>query len=401
MQDETINFRSRPGVRSRRGVALLYVVVAMMTLLLLTTLAVDYGRVQVAKNELRYATDAAARYAATGLSDSSYFTKASVSASDNTVDGTALSLQSGDVVTGNWAGGVFTSGGTPKNAVEINAQRSVSRGNAIPILLGFTAASCNITATSIATYTAAAAQYGIVGLNSVQLQNNTILTDSYDSSAGPYSASTALDNGGVASNGNINLNGTVTVKSNLYMQSSSSISQNGTINYGTRETLSAPLSYAVASAGSSATTNNNSALSPYLSSGNFNMSSGVLNVPAGTYYMNSFSMNGGTLNIQGAATFYINGNFTVQGGGVTVANNLPANFSVNVIASAGANFTNLSNLYINLYCPTSPINVNSCSNIYGSFIGSSLSVSGSCGLHVDQSLLSGSGSGAGTVDTVK
>jgi Flp pilus assembly protein TadG len=370
-----------------------YMAVALMALMMVASLAVDYSQVECCKTQLQAATDAIARYAATGIGDGTYYTKATTVAGYNSVNGASLTIQSGDVVTGNWSAGTFTAAGTPKNCVKVSTTLSAARGNAIPVLFAPGVSSCNITATSYATYTAGA-QYGIVGISNVYLQNGTIETDSWNSSLGAYSAASAGTFGSVASNGDLTHNGNVTINSGVYLESSSDMNGNGNFSYGNLTTLSTPLSYAVASAGSAATTNNDSALGSYCSSNNFNMSSGSLSVPAGTYYLNSFDFSGGTLNINGATTFYINGNFTISGGTVNVSGNKPANFTVNVIASAGGNLSSQSSLYINLYCPTSPINVNNCTNLYGSFIGSTFNVNNTCAIHVDSSLLSGGSGGS-------
>jgi len=392
-------YSCNPRPVARRGFAVLYLAIALMALLLVASLAVDYSQVQCAKTQLQAVTDAVARYAATGLGDGTYYTKATTVAADNSVNGAPLALQSGDVVTGNWNSGTFTAGGTPTNCVRVSTTLSAARGTAVPVLFAPGINSCNVTATSYATYTAGQA-FGIVGINSVQMQNGTITTDSWNSSLGAYSAGSAGTQGSVASNGDITLNGTVTIKTGVYLAPGSTVGGNGSLSYGTVHTLASNLSYPVASSGNASSSNNNSSLGSDYQSGNFNMSSGTVNVPAGTYYLNSFSMSGGTLNINGAATFYINGNFTIQGGAVNVTGDIPSNFTVNVITAAGGNLSSLSSLYINLYCPTSPINVNNCTNLYGSFIGTSLSVSNSCAIHADQALLSGSGSG-GAILTVQ
>src|SRR3954470_23926668 len=86
--------------RSRRGGALLYCTVAMSTFMVICSLAVDYGRVQVAKSELQNAADACAHYAAYGALDGTAFAKAVAVAAQNTVDGSPLVVQAADVTVG-------------------------------------------------------------------------------------------------------------------------------------------------------------------------------------------------------------------------------------------------------------------------------------------------------------
>jgi Flp pilus assembly protein TadG len=142
-----------------RGAAIVYITVMMTVMMAFCSMAVDLGRVQAAKTELRLAADAAAIYAAQGLADGTAVTKAIQSAAENTVDGTPLVLQNSDVVTGHWAGGTFTAGGAPTNAVRVTATRSAARGTAVSLvfakLLGIS--TCNVNATSTALYTSSSA----------------------------------------------------------------------------------------------------------------------------------------------------------------------------------------------------------------------------------------------------
>ena len=141
--------------RRRNGLVLIYAIVIMVAMFALISLAVDMGRVQVAKTELQRAADAGARYAALGINDGTAITKGIAAAGDNTADGSAVTLQSSDVVVGTWASGTFTSGGFSPNAVRVTARRTTSRGNAIPLMfaavLGRT--TCDVTARSYATAT--------------------------------------------------------------------------------------------------------------------------------------------------------------------------------------------------------------------------------------------------------
>jgi hypothetical protein len=76
-------------------------------------------------------------------------------AAENKVDGTPLVLQPGDVI-GYWSGGTFTTSGGGTPAVRVIARRAQSRGTGIPVLFASIVGQRNIdiTATSIATYTA-------------------------------------------------------------------------------------------------------------------------------------------------------------------------------------------------------------------------------------------------------
>src|SRR5438477_10757356 len=86
----------------RKGVAVLYLVVAFALICLLVSFGVDLGRVQLAKTELQRATDAAARYAVTGLMNNTAVAKAISAGGNNAVDGSAVVIASADVIQGNW-----------------------------------------------------------------------------------------------------------------------------------------------------------------------------------------------------------------------------------------------------------------------------------------------------------
>src|ERR1043166_6664404 len=59
--------RKRTSLRRRAGMSILYLIGGMIVFIGFTSFAVDFGRVQVAKTELRRAADAAARAGAADL----------------------------------------------------------------------------------------------------------------------------------------------------------------------------------------------------------------------------------------------------------------------------------------------------------------------------------------------
>ncbi|HVT91037.1 MAG TPA: pilus assembly protein TadG-related protein [Tepidisphaeraceae bacterium] len=143
--------------RRHNGTALIYLIVAMTTLLLFASLAVDLGRAQLAKTELRRAADAAARYGAAGfkVDTSTVKNNAIAAAAANKVDEQSLVLQNSDITTGFWSNGTFSTSGTGTSAVRVTAKRVKSRNTGIPLLfagiLGRT--TLDLTVQSYATYT--------------------------------------------------------------------------------------------------------------------------------------------------------------------------------------------------------------------------------------------------------
>ena len=88
----------------RRGTAMIYILVSMVAMLGFCSFAVDLGRVQTAKTEIRRGADAAARVAAAylnqeakGATSGPVQTQAEQIAFDNKVDGAPLVLADTDV----------------------------------------------------------------------------------------------------------------------------------------------------------------------------------------------------------------------------------------------------------------------------------------------------------------
>ena len=364
--------------RSTGGFTLFYTCVAFLALTAFISLAIDYGRVQLAKTELRAAADAAARYGSTGVYDLTYSAKAIAAAANNTVDGTSLVLQSGDVQLVTYSNGTYTIGGGSPNGILVTARRTAARGTGIPLLFAQMLGrnTCDVTATAVGVYSSSSPTFGIVGLSAALLQNGTILTDSYKSASGSYGGSNVYNHGYVATNGGITMTGGVTISQDVYMQSGQSMTINGSPSYGTRQTLSSALSYSsVTSYPGGATNIGNVNAGTTLGSGSSNTD----------YYCTGMIINSGqTLTINGPVTLYINGNCTLNGT-INVVGNKPTNLTIKMMSGSGVNIQTTT-LYADIYAPQSPININSTPNIYGRLIGGQLSVSNTTAIHVDESL---------------
>lgn len=384
---------------------LIYTCVTMVALLGISSLAVDFGRVQLVKTQLRDAADAAARYGAMGLatSNSTAISNAVAAGSQNSVNGSTLSVLTSDVVLGKWSTSTgFTATTTNPNAVQVTAYQVAARGTAVPLLFAQVVgqSTCDVKAVSIAVYTAPNPSYGFVGTGSINASSG-MTVDSYNPSSG-YSAGSAGTSVLMGSNGNVNLNGPLTLNGSLSSYgggSSNWLTKNGAVTIaGTTSTLSSQLSYPAASAGSAATTNNNGIMpASFYNGGNVNVTSGTYDVPSGTYYLQSLSISSGaTLICEGAVKLYVNGNITISGASIQAS--LPSDCNIYNVSSAGVNLTN-STVQAEIYASQSPFNCNG-SQLYGSGIFTSMSISGTSGLHYDGSLGSAAG-GNGVVSIVK
>src|SRR3954451_22956880 len=117
---------------------LIYATAGMVVFAGLCVLAVDWGRVQVAKTELQRTADAAAPYAVTGVSDGTALAKANWIGGLNPADGRAVVFQAADVTTGTWdaSAGAFAAGGGSPNPARVTARRSAAAGTAVPLTFG-------------------------------------------------------------------------------------------------------------------------------------------------------------------------------------------------------------------------------------------------------------------------
>ncbi len=133
-------------VAKRHGVMLPLVAILLPVVLVLMGFAVDLAYMQYTRMELRAATDAAARAAATMLSQTdnevAARNRAKQIARMNHVAGKPLQLDNGDVEigrsepddNGRW---IFVSGGTPPNAVRVNGKRTGnSKSGSVPLFFG-------------------------------------------------------------------------------------------------------------------------------------------------------------------------------------------------------------------------------------------------------------------------
>jgi Flp pilus assembly protein TadG len=145
----------------RNGIGLIYSVVILLALTAIASLAVDFGRVELVKTQLRCAADAAARAAAHDMTvngTSSARDTAVYYAKANKADGTPVILdRTNDIEFGNWdtAARKFTvsnsSDPTQLNAVHVTTRRIAARNTAVPLMFAslIGAANCDVKAETV------------------------------------------------------------------------------------------------------------------------------------------------------------------------------------------------------------------------------------------------------------
>lgn len=134
--------RARVARRGRFGLGVIYLMFMMTALVGFASLAVDWGRVQLAKSQLQHAADAAARFGALGLENDADTARANAvaAAADNSSDGVTVVVDPNlDVEFGTWDANrrtftVVAAGNEDlADAIRVYARRTAAKGNAVPL----------------------------------------------------------------------------------------------------------------------------------------------------------------------------------------------------------------------------------------------------------------------------
>jgi Flp pilus assembly protein TadG len=372
------------------GAVLIYVMVAMPLFVLCCAIGVDWGRVQLAKTELGSTADATARYAVTGLGDNSSLAKANYLAQLNSVDGSPVTFAAADVEVGTWdaASASFAPGGGAPNAVRVTARRTV------PLPFGQFAGTPGVTITARAVARFNVIGYGLVGLNSLTMSGNS--SASYASAGGASVGS----QGNVASNGNITLGNSTTIRGNTY--AGVGMATTGGSVTGTRGTLTGVLSFPNGDPGAYGPNNNDDTNIPsWASPGGANFAlqnSQSVTLPGGNYYVGNVSMSGGSsVTFTGPATIYCYGTFTMSGNTQT-SGNVAGNLKLVMVPKpwdgsppGSVTIGSSAAFYGTIYAPQSDVSIGGTGDVYGSVLGRTVNMSGTGSVIYDLSLNSQNG----------
>lgn len=379
---------------------LIYVTLLWGVVVGFCSMGVDWGRVQLIKTQLQRAADAASRAAVAQLPNgvTAAQNAAVTYGGYNTADGTSVVIDpNNDVEFGTWntSNRTFTvlagAARSSANALRVTARRTAANGNAVPLTFAVTIgrSSVDVNARVIALATIGSQPYGIVGLNGMTL-NSTGFWDSYDSSAGLYSAGSAHSKADAASNSDINIQ-SGTVKGDAHPGTGHNFNGNCT---GNNSQLTSTLSYPAVTVGAY----DNAALpGAYFNGTDFSISgSGVTaTIPAGTYYVRDFIATGhATVNFTGSATVYVYGTFNVNNSTVNAYQHRPPNLRFMFTSAATMQMRSSASVEAILYGPQIPFSITGASDVYGDVCCSSLAQSGTGNIHMDESgtsLLGGNG----------
>jgi hypothetical protein len=354
--------------------AMLYVIIVLVAVFAMASLAMDYGRVQLSKTQLRIATDTSAKYAVQWVmaGQSKVLAAANTAAADNKVDGSAVTFASGDVTIGYWNGQsrAFTANGRPRNAVKITST------SMIPLALGHMIGKDNsrVRAASIVMAT----PMSIVGLSGIAFKNNTFAA-SYDSAVQKNpNQSSYNSNVTLLSNGYIGEQNNGTVKGDCITGPSGSVDPGFNVT-GAIAKQSSPIPTPAEPAWNPATNPNGLAQNNYSHSSNSPL-------PAGTYYFSGTLRLNAKMRFNGATTIYVNGNVD-QRADLEAYQQVPGNLKVYVI---GANRTwdtiNDISITAAILAPRCSFTSNNNLNFYGACCFNSITTRNNAEFYFDENL---------------
>jgi Flp pilus assembly protein TadG len=367
-------WRGRRG-NARRGLAMLYVLVLLTILFALASFAVDYGRVQLAKTQLRAAVDDAAKWGALAVKSgkNTVLSRCNAAAAENTVDGVAPSFSLADVQLGSWNAQtrVFTNEGKPYNAVKLTGTQ------VIPLMLGSVVQKPSVTI-RVSAVARTSSLGGVIGLNGIVFHNNAFI-GSYDSSVttAPTEAN-ANSNAVVYSNAVIEGKNNGTIKGDLLYGPDGSVDVNGWNVTGSTTPLQSNISVPAVPAW------NPTANPGSITNGDYVHNGGALN--GGTYWFNSLTINA-PLSFNGPATVHVNGNIVVDGNDsdITAYQSRPPNLTIYQIGN-NRTFVTKNSLVLTalLVAPTSDFEAMNKADFYGLAIFKTITLKNTARIFFDE-----------------
>jgi Flp pilus assembly protein TadG len=378
---------SRAGRRSRRhGVVVVWAVVVLLALFAFVSLAVDVGRAQTAKTELRRAADAAARYAVVGLANDTHVARAISAAGDNSADGSPIAITAADVVKGNYdpSTKAFTPNGSPANAVSVTCARTGDRGVPLVFAQVLGRPRIDVTATAIAYGTPRLPAF--TGLASVTFKNNTFV-GSYDSTVTLNPTQALANNGaGVGSNGQVDGGNNTLIKGNVTLGPKGDDS--GVTVVGSTTTTAAPLT-------APADPSWNPSANPMGLPQDYTASGGV-SLPGGTYWFTNLTIDG-DLSFTGPALVYVNGDVQLDGT-LIASGQLPVNLKIYQLGNGrkfGDSKSNNVTIVAVVNAPGSDFSFKNKLKYVGAGVFNSISAKNGADFFYDQKI-NGVGGGGGT-----
>jgi hypothetical protein len=373
-----------------------------MMLLGFTALAVDMGYIYNLHGEMQVAVDAGALAGATGApySNSLARTRALGVAGANPISGSGLTKFG--VKIGYWDFNSHTF--SIPSGLEIanpNAARVVGSKEGIPLFFGNALGNSSTAVAKDATAVyGAGACVGIWGLDGVHVEGD-ILTDSYDSSVGPYAQGNIQMNGDLCSEESILIDGGVNIGGDVMYGHGYDLTINGNSSIINGNTGSHDLSADVPTIDmATAALVNDNLVMPLTDTKNLDPFGGTqwdltfptgqdtLTINGGTYYLTSALLEGQSqIIVTAQTTFYIDGPARFAGGGIVNASGDPRNL---IIYSTGETLeiAGGAGFYGAVIAPDTNVTFTGGGDIYGTVMAGYLEISGDAVVHVDNNVIS-------------
>jgi hypothetical protein len=360
--------------RVPRGLTALHFIVIASVIFGFASLALDLGRVQLAKTQLRIATDTTAKYSVKWVSNGATVVQSRCNsiASDNYVDGSALTYGSSNVQVGYWdrVARTFTANGRPRNAIKL------IHGRSVPLALGpaIGMTECMVRSSAVS----ACQPQGFTIYGTAAFKNNTIIA-SYDSSASStlpniYSLNT---NASVVVNGKLGDQNNGGLRGDAYLAPTATLDPSFVPTGGIAR-LAAPVPVPADPAWSP-TANPNGVPQNYIVNANTTL-------PAGTYWFNQLRVNA-RLTFGGPASVYVNGNITMNGTAAAIVayNSQPSNLTIYQLGNNRA--LNASGVILGRFIgPRTTLDAENDFRYYGSFAINNLTLKNNAEFYYDEAM---------------
>jgi hypothetical protein len=377
----------------RRGAALVFVAVSIVTLLVMASLAVDVGYICALTAEQQNTADAVALACASGLQDADAdeaHARAMEFLELNQKPQGFLSLNDQIIEYGWWdsVNLVFHPDSENRFACRVRAAR-----NNAPLffaaLMGHLETDVWRDAVAIGTKPCG----GIWGLAGVRVPGN-VTTDSYDSTAGSYEEDSANSHGDICSFRDVQVMGSTEINGDIMAGLSYEVDTRGGpditgLTSSTLEEMNPP----TIEWGDIATNNDNSLIG-LTDGGRYPISSGSLRVGAqdnltmapGRYYFKDITVGAqGKITFTGPTTIYMTGSLSASGGGLVNVTQQPGNLTIyssgsSVKLGGGYEF------FGTVVAPSAAVTLSGSADMYGALVGRIVTINGDFSFHVDESL---------------
>ena len=413
----------------RRAFALIWVVLTMVVMFGFAAFAIDMGRVHLTRTELQGASDGAARAGVWPVpqldwAESMARSQAVIDANDAGGRAIGFDIPEQDLQFGIWWRNARIFEPMPEeswarsNAVRILTHRDSERGNAVPMffLSAVYVNEFDVAADAVAMIRGDArgnmAGWGIFGIEYVQA-NGTTRTDSYDPLVAPYDPNNPGSQGGVGSNGWIEVIGTSDINGDArsgpdgpspdYLEVWPEATVTGWQAPLDEELIFPPVE-------PPEVYNNQPLIDAGLLTTSGKWANGIVvngsanvTIPGGTpenpniYYISTLQLNSNTVvAIDGAVEFYVYGPVDLTGSIDVLSDDgawpLPSNLKIFVIGEGPVEIGGGSALHAQIYCPEAPVTIHGTSGefgLFGSVIGKSIDILGNSAIHYDGSRFPG------------